>query len=94
MEPVVQIKKTPIKVSKTAVWIIRGILFLLFVIWVGGALYLYSFVREDNRELERLRLARQQQEERLRRAASYESSRIEQKLNKDSSKNAVDSFKR
>lgn len=68
--------------------------FILVAVWLAGAVYFHQLVKEDERIIAEHQKIRQQQEERLRRAASYESSRIEQKLNKDSSKNAVDSFKR
>lgn len=74
-------------------FILRGILIVLFLVWVAGAFYLHSIVKADEAEIARIQQMRKQQEERSRRVASFDQRRIEEKLNR-STTNAVDSLRK
>ena len=80
--------------SPTMIWIIRGVLLVLYIVWIVGAVYLHQVVKADEAAIAQREQVLMQQEERARRAARLEQSRLQDILNRDSSKNAVDGFKR
>ena len=72
----------------------RIIAIALIVGWIAWGLIILREGRQLEEAFEQMQLKQQQQEERLRRAAAYDKSRLEDKLNRRSSKNAVDDAKR
>lgn len=82
------------QMPRKIVWIIRIVLLLLFFVWLGGALYLHSVVKQDERELEALQQRKQQKEELLRREAAYRQAVLQQKNPQSSVKNAIDGVKK
>ena len=66
----------------------------LFVAWLAWGLVLFKEGREIEAKIQARQMERQRQEERLRRRAAYEQSRIQEQLNKNASRNALDGAKR
>lgn len=70
-------------------------LMLFWVLWLAWGVKLFFFdARELRREEQQYLEAQQRQSERLRRASSYDRSRLEQDLNRNTSKNAVDALRK
>lgn len=81
------------QLPRSVIWGIRIALVLLVLVWVGGAVYLHSIVKEDERQLAQIQQAQQLKEERLRREASYRQSLEQQKRPQSRVQNAVDGVK-
>ncbi len=82
------------KAPRSLIWGIRVVLLLLFFVWLGGALYLHSVVKQDERDLEALRQKKQQKEELLRREAAYRQAVLQQTNPQSRVKNAIDGVKK
>lgn len=77
------------QLPQALVWGLRAAVLGLGLIWLGGALYLHSVVKEDERELLKIQQRAQQREERLRREAAYRQS-LQQQNPQNQVQNAVD----
>ncbi len=76
------------------IWLFRIVLLVLFVVWVAGAIHLHQVVKADEAAIAQREQVLHQQEERARRAAAYERSRLQEQVDRNTSKNVVDGFKR
>ena len=75
--------------SKRTIWIVRLVVLGLVGIWVAGAVYLHSQVRDARAKVEQNRLEAQRQEQRLRRGANYQQ-RVQERTYMPATRNAVD----
>lgn len=82
------------QLPRALVWSVRLALIILVFVWIGGAVYLHSVVKEDERELARIQQRAQQKEERLRREATYRQSVLQQQNPQNRVRNAVDGVKK
>ena len=72
----------------------RLIVIGLFLAWVVWGLVLFQEGKEIDAKMQAYQQELARKEARARQAAAYEQSRIQNKLERGTSKNAVDSFKR
>lgn len=89
-EAVRKVKQMP----RSLVLSVRIIFAVLAFVWIGGAVYLHSVVKEDERELAKIQQRAQQKEERLRREAVYRQALEQQQNPQNRVKNAVDGVKK
>lgn len=82
------------QLPRSLVWGVRITFAVLAFIWIGGAVYLHSIVKEDEKELSRIQQRAQQKEERLRREAVYRQALEQQQNPQNRVKNAVDGVKK
>jgi hypothetical protein len=68
----------------------RIAIIVFFIAWAVWGVVLFKEGREIEARIQQRQLERQREEERLRRMAAYEQRRIEEKLNQNASRNAVD----
>lgn len=80
-------------ISRRGVIIARIVFCVLFVIWVAGAVYLYSKVQEAEQKIQETRREAERREELLRREAAYRRAALEQQAVQSGVQNAVDTFK-
>lgn len=83
----------PIQVSRKMVFVARGVVLVVFLVWVIGIFYFYSQVQETERQIAALQQKQQQQQELLRRQAIYQRASMEQQAVQSGVQNAVDAFK-
>ena len=79
---------------RSVIWGLRVVLIVLGVVWVAGAVYLHSVVKEDEQQLAKIQQMQQLKEERLRREAVYRLSLEQQKRSQNQVQNALDGVKK
>lgn len=79
--------------SVTRKIILTVALIIGLVIWVIGIFHFRALVKADERDIAAFEQARQREEERLRRLATYEKNRMEQQLNRGTTTNPVHRLK-
>ena len=72
----------------------RILVIILFIAWAIWGVILFREGRAIDAKIKARQQELQRKEERLRRQAAYEQSRIQEQLNKGSSRNAIDGVKR
>ncbi len=80
-------------ISRRGVIIARIVIGLLIIVWLLGAFYLYSEVREADKKIVQIQQKAQQDKERLRREATYRRVAMEQQAVQSGVQNAVDALK-
>ena len=84
---------SPMKPSRKMVLLARGVVLLVFAIWVAGIFYFHYRMKETERQILEMKQKEQQQEEFLRRQAVYQQASMERQTVQSSVQNAVDAFK-
>lgn len=82
------------QLPRSLVWGTRIVFLVLFLVWVAGAVYLHSVVKQDEQELLKIQQRAQQREERLRREASYRQQAEQRQKPQSRVKNAIDGVKK
>lgn len=64
-------KRTIPQFSKSMIWTVRGIIFLLLALWIMGGVYLSNQVKQDEQRIEQSRIEAARRQEFQRRGAQY-----------------------
>lgn len=82
------------QLPRPLVWSLRIAFMVLFLVWLGGAVYLHLVVKEDERAIARIQQQAQQKEDRLRREAAYRQFVLQLQNPQNKVRNAVDGVKK
>lgn len=82
------------QLPRSLVWGVRIAFIMLIFVWIGGAVYLHSIVKEDERELAKIQQRQQQKEELLRREAEARQALLQWQNPQSRVQNAIDGVKK